>query len=204
MLPYPRPCLPDPCPAALLEPTSVTLWCAASYHGLVRRVLLEFKERGRDRLTDVLSASLAAAIAATITDAGARPAWTIVPMTSRRATVRVRGYDGVLLLSRMAARSLRRSGHDVRVTRALRYRRAVADQAGLGAAERRQNLSGALRSAVTRWPEARGVIVVDDIVTTGATLASAVSALRAAGADVSGAAVVAATPRQLPKRFAAG
>lgn len=204
LTPRTRPCAPDPCPAALLEPTIVTPWCSATYEGVSRRVLLQFKERGRDGLADVLSTLLAAAVAAAITDAPGREAWTIVPMTSRRPTVRERGYDGVLLLSRLAARRLRRAGHDVRVTRALRYRRVVADQAGLGATDRQRNLSGALGSAIGRWPRGTGVIVVDDIVTTGATLAEAVGALRATGADVVGAAVVAATPRHLPKRVAAG
>lgn len=202
--PHPRPCTPDPCPVPLLEPTTVTPWCAAAYDGAVRRVLLQFKERGRDGLADDLSSLLLAACEAAI---AARPdtrTWTLVPMTSRRSAVRERGYDGVLLLSRAVARRLRRAGHDVRVTRALRYRRVVADQAGLGAAERRTNLSGALRSAVGRWPRGHGVLVVDDIVTTGATLAGAVEALRASGAEVVGAAVVAATPRHLPKRAAAG
>ena len=191
----PRPCLPDPCPAPLLEPSPVTPWCAAVYDGVVRSVLLQFKERGRDRLASALSELLAAAVAAAMANAPGYRAWTIVPMTSRRSTVRERGYDGVLLLSRLAARRLRRAGHDVRVTRALRYRRAVVDQAGLGATERQYNLEGALGSAIGRWPRDRGVVVADDIVTTGATLGEAVAALRTAGAGVAGAAVVAATPR---------
>ena len=202
--PYPRSCLPDPCPSPLLEPTPATPWCATTYQGVVRRLLLQFKERGRDHLAGPLADLLALAATATIADAEPHQSWTIVPMTSRRSTVRERGYDGVLVLSRVAARKLRRAGYDVRVMRALRYRRVVADQAGLGATERRHNVAGALRSAVRAWPRGRGVIVVDDIVTTGATLAEAISALRAAGADVAGAAVVAATPRQLPKRVAAG
>ncbi|MDN5854788.1 MAG: ComF family protein [Actinomycetia bacterium] len=193
--PHPRPCLPDPCPAPLLDPSPVTPWCAATYQGAVRRVLLQFKERGRDGLASALSELLAEATTAAMANAPGYRAWTIVPMTSRRSTVRDRGYDAVLLLARLTARRLRHAGHDVRVTRALRYRRAVADQAGLGAAERQQNLAGALRSAIGRWPQGRGVVVVDDIVTTGATLGEAVGALRTAGAGVAGAAVVAATPR---------
>lgn len=168
-------------------------------------MLLQFKERGRDRLAGALAELLVAAVAGAIDAAGGRPrTWTLVPMTSRRSAVRERGYDGVLLLSRMAARRLRRSGYDVRVTRALRYRRLVADQSGLGAAQRQENLSGALSSAIARWSHRRSVIVVDDIITTGATLAEAVGALRAVGAPVAGAAVLAATPRALPKRSAAG
>jgi predicted amidophosphoribosyltransferase len=70
----------------------------------------------------------------------------------------------------------------------------VADQADLTAADRAANLSGALRARF----DLRGsrVIVVDDVITTGATLAEAARALRAAGADVRAAAVVAATARR--------
>jgi len=204
LVPHVRPCLPEPCPAPLLEPVRVTPWCASSYHGVVRRVLLQFKERGRDGLADALADLLTAAMLAAMSNAPGCRAWTIVPMTSRRSTVRDRGYDGVLLLARLAARRLRRAGHDVRVTRALRYRRRVADQAGLDAAERQQNLTGALKSAVGRWPEGRGVVVVDDIVTTGATLGESVDALRTAGARVVGAAVVAATPRSRTEHYRNG
>lgn len=77
--------------------------------------------------------------------------------------------------------------------RVLDHRRRVADQAGLSAAERAANLSGALRARF----DLRGLrlIVVDDVMTTGATLAEAARALRSAGAEVPAAAVIAATAR---------
>jgi predicted amidophosphoribosyltransferase len=75
----------------------------------------------------------------------------------------------------------------------LTHRRRVADQAGLTATARAANLSGALHTRL----DMRGhrVIVVDDVITTGATLAEAVRALRAAGAEVPACAVIAATER---------
>ncbi|UYM04047.1 ComF family protein [Solicola gregarius] len=194
--PRARSCWPDPCPPELLTPTPVPPWCAAAYAGVVRAVLLEYKERGRDGLAEPLAGLLVAALRGLFATEASPGGWTLVPMASRRATVRSRGYDGVLLLSRIAARRLRGSGHDVLVTRSLRHRRRVADQAGLNATQRRENLDGALRSVVGRWSRRRAVVVVDDVVTTGATAAAAVSALRDSGAPVVGAAVLAATPRR--------
>ena len=192
----PRRCWPDPCPPGLLEPAPVPPWCSAAYAGVVRAVLLQYKERGRDGLAGPLAALLTASIRASLAAEQSAACWALVPMASRRSTVRARGYDGVLLIARLAAGQLRRQGYDVRVRRALRHRRAVADQAGLSATQRHENLRGALRSVSARWPPDRRVIVVDDVVTTGATLAAAAEALRDAGAPVVGAAVVAATPRR--------
>ncbi|WP_354670887.1 phosphoribosyltransferase family protein [Actinomadura sp. DC4] len=76
---------------------------------------------------------------------------------------------------------------------ALRHRRRVADQSGLTATARMANLTGAMEACL----DLRGVcvILVDDVITTGATLAEAARALRAAGAEVPAAAVIAATER---------
>lgn len=85
-------------------------------------------------------------------------------------------------------------GARVVCVRALRHRRRVADQAGLTATDRVLNLTGAMQSRL----DLRGwrVIVVDDVITTGATLTEAARALREAGAEVPACAVIAATQRR--------
>ncbi|MBT2472476.1 hypothetical protein J7E97_32650 [Streptomyces sp. ISL-66] len=83
-----------------------------------------------------------------------------------------------------ASASLRRSGVPARLAPVLRLRRAVADQAGLGAPERRENLAGALEArpgAGRLTAGAARIVLVDDVMTTGSTLAEAARALRAAG-----------------------
>lgn len=127
----------------------------------------------------------------------------LVPVPGRRASRLRRGDDPLLGLVRAAVPRLRTEGIEARQVAALRHRRRVADQAGLGAADRLANLGGALatrrRVAAVAAAAVAGVpvVLVDDIVTTGATLAESGRVLRAAGVPVAGCAVVAATPRHL-------
>jgi predicted amidophosphoribosyltransferase len=159
------------------------LAAAAPYGGPVRGVLIAHKERGRTALARPLGAALAAAIAAL----GPAPGTVVVPVPSSPSAVRARGHDHARRLAAAAARPL-----GLPSRRLLAQARPVADSAGLSAAERAENLRGAL---VARRP-LTGVeaLVVDDVVTTGASLREAVRALRAAGAVVRGVAVVAVTP----------
>jgi predicted amidophosphoribosyltransferase len=91
-----------------------------------------------------------------------------------------------------AAGSLRRDGSAARVRCVLRQRRRVSDQSGLSAQRRLANLSGALVAAGRGLAAAEPVLLVDDLITTGASLTEAARAVRAAGGIVLGAAVVAA------------
>lgn len=115
----------------------------------------------------------------------------LVPVPSAPRAVRARAHDRAGRLAARAAADLRGRGWPVRAVPLLRLTRTVADQAGLSTTERTANLAGALVAG--RALDGRPVVLVDDVVTTGATLAEAVRALRAAGAIVHGAAVVAAT-----------
>jgi predicted amidophosphoribosyltransferase len=80
-----------------------------------------------------------------------------------------------------------------RAATVLRQRRPVADQSGLTAAGRLANLSGALVAAAGSAAvlAAAPVVLVDDLMTTGASLTVAARAVRVAGGRVAGAAVVA-------------
>ncbi|MEU9300494.1 ComF family protein [Streptomyces sp. NPDC048269] len=170
---------------------------AAAYEGPVRAVLLAHKERGALPLAGALGAALASAVWAGGVAVGEREV-ALVPVPSARRQVRARGHDPARRIALAAAGRLRRAGVPARVAPVLRLRRAVADQAGLGARQRRENLSGALEvcRGGARLTGGATIVLVDDLITTGATLAEAARAVRAGRlAHVAGlrAAVVAAT-----------
>lgn len=175
---------PDPCPEGL-PPVSALL----AYEGVAQRLLLCHKERGRLHLTAPLGEGLAAAVRV-LTVAPVL----LCPVPSSVRAVRQRGHDHAFRLATAAARAL---GPQASAARMLAPARQVADQSGLTTQQRAANLRGALRA--TREPQGP-VVVVDDVVTTGATLVEATRALRAAGHEVVGAAAVAATTRRSPRR----
>lgn len=183
-----------PCP-----PGSPRVVAASSFEGVPRALLIAYKERRRLDLAGVLGLALARAVAAVHRALRRhRPAGSVVlvPVPTTAAARRRRGVDHVEHLAMIAARSLTGSGMRVRVERALCVRRPGLDQAGLGVAARRRNRAGAFGVRGRPRPPGPGeiAIVVDDIVTTGATLAEAVRALRVDGWVLGGGAAVAATP----------
>jgi predicted amidophosphoribosyltransferase len=186
------------------SPSVLPVWSTADYSHLVRTGVVAWKDRGRADLTPVLAQALRRAVLAAMPDlaapdeqAGGRPLL-LVPAPSSRRTRRARGHDPVRDLAERCATGLRRRGIEVRVIPALAQARRVEDQAGLGAAARQQNLSGALE-VVRGWAaylRGRDLLLVDDVVTTGATLLDCLRALDEADARVRAAATVAATRRR--------
>jgi predicted amidophosphoribosyltransferase len=149
------------------------------FEGVVARTMRSLKEEGRTGLATALAPALRAAV-----EAIADPAAVLVPIPTSRAAYRRRGY-------RVAELVAARAGF--RVAPLLFSTRQTADQRGLDQPRRRQNVSASMGA---RTAAGRHVIVLDDVVTTGATIAEAVRALHAAGAIVVGAVTVAATPRR--------
>lgn len=110
----------------------------------------------------------------------------LVPVPSGPGAVRARGHDPARRIALVAAGELRRAGTPARVLAVLRQGRGVADQTGLNSRQRLDNLAGALTVAAggARLLAGGGpVVLVDDLMTTGASLAEASRAVRAALAE---------------------
>ena len=193
MRPDPHIAWPTPTPTVLREPWPVVPIAGGANAGALRATLIAWKEEGRFGLTSPLSHLLAAAAGQLIEPA--RPV-VMVPVPTSRRSKRARGADVVDELARASARLLQGVGVDVRVAQVLTYARATHDQAGLDSEHRAANLNGAFRLRAARALVGRDVIVVDDILTTGATVTEAVRVLSASRHRPIGVAVVAATPRR--------
>jgi predicted amidophosphoribosyltransferase len=167
---------------------------SGEHTGVLRLAILAWKEEGRTTLVRPLAHLLAASVVE-VTHAASGPI-VLVPVPTTRRSRLARGTDVVDRLAHGTAGLLRDTGVDVSVRQALRVVRRTADQSGLGARARARNLAGAFQLRSAERLAGRHIVVVDDIVTTGATIGEAVRALTAAGHRPRGAAVVAHRPRE--------
>lgn len=156
----------------------IAVRAALRYEGVAARCIRRLKEEGQT----LLARPLGAAMAGLIADSGSM---LLVPVPTGRAAFRRRGYRVPELL-------IRRAGGVPQ--RLLRSVRATGDQRGLGRTQRTRNVEGSLRA--TSQGCGREVVIVDDVVTTGATIDEAARALTAAGFQVRAAVALASTPRR--------
>ena len=174
------------------------VWALTRYEGAVRGVVVGWKDRGRtdlDRLLAPAAAAGARGLRAGLAGAAGSGPLLVVPAPSSAAARRDRARDHLAPIARAVAGAV--GGVPAPVLRRVRG----SDQVGLGARARGTNvvvradaaaLARAARDRRRQGPPS--CLLVDDVVTTGATLAAAERALESAGADVVGAFVLAATP----------
>ena len=194
----------EPCRAALAavrpgrtrpvpEPPGLPpVFALAAYAGSLRRMLIQYKERNRHELTPVLGGLLAKVVAAAAPDLGG---------SADAGPGACHGGRGPAALRRPhrpdragRGRGAAAAGRDARVAGLLRALPKREDSVELSAADRARPAGRRSRcGAAAGGPGA--VVLVDDIITTGSTLAASTARLAAAGIRVDRVAVLAATQR---------
>jgi predicted amidophosphoribosyltransferase len=157
----------------------VPVFSLGRYAGPRRAAIVAVKEHGRADLIRPLADAVGAALGNLVGWGLVGTPLTVVPAPTRRSAARRRGGDPVTRIARAAT-----ANHaGLRVVAALRMRGLVRDSVGLSGADRQRNVAGRVKlvEAVTG-----AVLVVDDIVTTGATAGESVRVLHAADAHVVG------------------
>lgn len=182
-----------------LDDRPMPMWTLAECVGATRHAVVAWKDRGRLDLTAPFAAALREAGRAVAFGSGpvarGSPPLLVVAAPSSGAARRRRGGNLADALGRGVAAGLTTGGVPAVSADALR-RRAGADQVGLGARGRARNLLGRVhvRAAAAERVRGRAVVLVDDVLTTGATFAACRRALEAEGATVVAGFTLASTP----------
>ena len=169
-----EPGVPIGLPADIPGPLLQLEWCAP-FTGVARRALHSLKYDGERRLAPLMGAAVARRWAGA---GAAGDAFVPVPASPDR--VRERGYDQAALIATDAARRL-----SLPVVEALERTRTTTAQFDLDRGARATNLVDAFRvrdAALGAAVRGRWLVLVDDVITTGATLAACATALLDAGA----------------------
>ncbi|WP_042939906.1 ComF family protein [Rhodococcus sp. AW25M09] len=180
----------------------VPCWALGTYSGPRRNGVIAMKERGRRSVARPLGRALAEAIGH-LRDAGEidppeLASLVLVCAPTRARAARARGGDPVLRCARIAAEEL--APETVLVPELLRMSGGARDSVGLSAGQRQHNVAGRIEAVGVCRPRAdtgrprtstHTVLLLDDVVTTGATLAESARVLVEFGIPLAGALVVA-------------
>lgn len=167
----------------------VPVACSLDYRGSVRHALYRYKDHRIPQLAGIFGAVLASSVEFVARHADVPPThMTLAVVPTRKATLRRRGFDSLGLIAEAAQRRGRFRG----TCTPLRDIRRAGHAKTLGVSDRQQVAAGAfeLTSRVPAGP----VVIVDDVVTTGATVREAAATLMLAGIHVVAVATVAGTP----------
>jgi ComF family protein len=154
---------PDPVPLC-----GVPVWAPVAYAGPARDLVRALKFRGATALADAMAAQIVASAPVALS------AGVLVPVPLHPRRLRRRGYNQAGLIAAALARRV-----DLEVADCLARSGSAATQVGRDRSERRAGPAG---SVELRGPVPERVVLVDDVATTGATLAACAAIARAAGA----------------------
>lgn len=175
----------------VMQGLRIPVVCALDYRGVARQVLYRYKDHRIRQLAHFLSPALAASI--TVSAARAEVPLgksLLIPMPTRRSSIQRRGFDATATVVRTAATHAGVGG----VLSLLEDVRGSGASKRGGALEREQRAIDAFRVRYERGLPTVPVILVDDIVTTGATTKEAAETLLLAGVQVAAVATIAGTP----------
>jgi predicted amidophosphoribosyltransferase len=164
--------------------TSYPVISAIEYSPIASRVLMRAKEANQEAADQLLVGALSHSLRYFLKNFGFGD---LVPIPSRRSATRKRGRDFMQEITDSVAEN-----ESIKSLQILQHQRAVKDQSQLNSQQRSRNIAGAFSTSFN-LAEVRDsgnigpLIIVDDLVTTGATLAEAIRALRTAGFPVLGA-----------------
>ncbi|MEM6475629.1 MAG: ComF family protein [Pseudomonadota bacterium] len=158
-------------------PLHTGVYAATVYDDASRKLILTFKHGGKIALARLLGQMMAARLP--IADPGSGPPL-LIPVPLHRWRLWGRGYNQAALL----ARELERNGRGQLLVDGLVRRKQTPSLGGLGSEERRKVLAGAIAVRQTRAKRIAGrdVILVDDVLTSGATSNACVEVLLETGA----------------------
>lgn len=184
-------------PVSSVVSASGAVWCAGWYRGPVRRAVLAWKDHRDEEVGRDLGALIGAL--ASRAAPGMPPQVLVVPLPSSRPSLMRRGRWQTLELAWAVTDGLRAAGTDADVAPMLRMGRARKSVGAGHARDRAARLEGRLRVVGQhgggRHGRQRGrVVLVDDIVTTGATMSRCSSILAKHGYEVVGAFALACAP----------
>ncbi|MGV0327209.1 ComF family protein [Corynebacterium confusum] len=164
----------------LLDPP---IFALGPYSEIRRNLIIQMKEYHNQAVRPYVGAVIAAGLEQLVAQGVLPPRLVVVPAPTRASSARARGGDPVLHICQHAARLLG-DGLPLTVVNCARLRRGVADQSRLNADLRWANMRDAVAVDADPRLVGRATVVVDDVVTTGATLINTADKLRAAGALV--------------------
>lgn len=164
----------------LLDPP---IFALGPYSEIRRNLIVQMKEYHNQAVRPYAGAVIAAGIEHLSAQGIIPPRLVVVPAPTRASSARARGGDPVLHMCQHAARLLADT-LPLSVVSCARLRRGVADQSRLNADLRWANMRDAVAVDADPRLAGRSTIIVDDVVTTGATLSHTADKLRVAGAIV--------------------
>ena len=155
------------------------------FNDCIRSLIHALKYQGKTLSGQIFGKALGQRIADLV-----EPDTVIVPVPLHAAKKRSRGYNQSEIIARATGRV---SGLPV-VTNALKRVRPTPTQTQLGVLEREYNVQGAFQVCRSASIEGQNIFLIDDVITTGATLNACVLALRSAGAQCVSVGAVACPP----------